>query len=120
MGARLVIAVNLNADMLGRRPPTSGREHRNGAGLLDHLLGREGEGEPPGLIHVMATSLNILQDRLGRSRLAGDPPDVMIAPRVGHIGLMEFDRAAELIDEGRLAVERSRHLLEDALAVLAD
>ena len=55
---------------------------------------------------VMVSTLNIVQDRLTRSRLAGDPPDVHIKPHVGHIGLMEFDRAAELIKEGEAAVER--------------
>ena len=66
----------------------------------------------------MATSLNILQDRLGRSRLAGDPPDVTIAPRVGHIGLLEFERAGELIAEGEASVERTLPFLSEALAVL--
>ena len=64
----------------------------------------------------------ILQAPMGwiaRSRLAGDPPDVHIAPRLGHIGLLEFDRAAEAIREGEAAVERKRHELADALRVLA-
>lgn len=120
MGARLVIAVNLNADMLGRQPPATTRGPKNGGGLIDQLFGRDGDGEEPGLVNVMATSLNILQDRLGRSRLAGDPPDVTIAPRVGHIGLLEFDRAGDLIEEGQAAVERARHMLDDAVDILAD
>jgi len=116
MGARLVIAVNLNADMLGKGSRRGKRKPREEGGrFLEQLFGR---GDDPGLFDVMATALNILQDRLGRSRLAGDPPDVTIAPRVGHIGLLEFDRADELIKEGREAVERSRPFLEEALAVL--
>ena len=67
----------------------------------------------------MNASLNILQDRVGRSRLAGDPPDVSITPRVGHIGLLEFDRAEECIEEGEAAVERALPTLHDALAVLS-
>jgi NTE family protein len=119
MGARLVIAVNLNADMLGkglrRRGGDGEKEREEGGRFLAQLFDRK---DDPGLIDVMATSLGILQDRLGRSRLAGDPPDVTIAPRVGHVGLLEFDRADELIAEGRAAVERSKPFLEEALAVL--
>ncbi|MDP6342138.1 MAG: patatin-like phospholipase family protein [Alphaproteobacteria bacterium] len=128
LGARLVIAVNLNADMLGqrRRAPAGEAEMpagapwpagKSGVSMFDGLFGRE---DSPSMISVMATSLNILQDRLGRSRLAGDPPDVTIAPRVGHIGLLEFDRAEELIAEGEAAVQRSMPFLDEALAVLGD
>ena len=66
----------------------------------------------------MASSLNIMQDRITRSRLAGDPPDVHIAPRLGHIGLLEFDRTDEAIAEGEAAVMRKRPELADALQVL--
>ena len=63
----------------------------------------------------MASSLNIVQDRLTRSRLAGDPPDVMIAPKLGHIGLMEFDRASESIEAGEEAVEQVLSALKKAM-----
>jgi NTE family protein len=59
-----------------------------------------------------------VQDRLARSRLAGDPPDVLIVPRIGHIGLMEFDRAEELIEEGEAAVERAMPDIKAAYSVL--
>jgi len=58
----------------------------------------------------MASSLNIVQDRLTRSRLAGEPPDVMIAPKVAHIGLLQFDRAKESIAAGREAVDQAMPL----------
>jgi NTE family protein len=60
-----------------------------------------------------------LQDRIARSRLAGDPPDVVIDPRIGHIGMAEFDRADELIEEGAAAIERRLPQIHDALNVLA-
>jgi NTE family protein len=66
----------------------------------------------------MFSSLNILQDRIARSRLAGEPPDVAIDPRIGHIGLAEFDRAAELIDAGAAAVEAKLDQIRDGIAVL--
>jgi hypothetical protein len=59
------------------------------------------ESNKPNVFGVMTSPLSIMQDRLTRSRLAGDPPDVQITPRVGHISLLEFERAEELIREGR-------------------
>jgi NTE family protein len=123
MGARLVIAVNLNADMLGsdrQQMMQAQQDGKNGNGgttarLLENLFRRDGT---PGMFNVMASALNILQDRLGRSRLAGDPPDVTIAPRVGHIGLLDFDCAEELIELGEAAVERSMPFLQEALSIL--
>jgi NTE family protein len=129
LGARLVIAVNLNADLIGRgrRPgkhkPTTpealGRDlmerDPESGGKLSHFLGG---GDGPSVFSVMSSSLNILQDRLGRSRLAGDPPDVTIAPRLGHVALLEFDRAPEVIAEGEAAVERAKPFLHEALKVL--
>ena len=143
LGARLIIAVNLNADVLGlsrgqallsgeavgdsqdNGSGNGGNGHNGGNGerlgrgprsLLGSLFRREAA---PNLFNVMAGSLNILQDRLIRSRLAGDPPDVQIAPRVGHIGLLEFDRAEELIAEGEAATERALPWIEEALVALA-
>ncbi len=122
MGARLVIAVNLNADMLGSDRQQMMRAQKNektgnggAARVLENLFRRDGT---PGMFNVMASALNILQDRLGRSRLAGDPPDVTIAPRVGHIGLLDFDCAGELIKQGEMAVERSMPFLQEALTIL--
>ena len=72
----------------------------------------------PSLFGVMVSSLNIIQDRLTRSRLAGDPPDVHIKPRIGHIGLLEFEKAEEMIKEGEAAVERALPELQAAMEVL--
>ncbi len=124
MGARLVIAVNLNADMLGSdRSGKNGASGNSGGGggkenggtMLESLFRRDGT---PSMFNVMAAALNILQDRLSRSRLAGDPPDVTIAPRVGHIGLLDFDQAEELIELGEAAVTRSMPFLKEALKIL--
>ena len=66
----------------------------------------------------MLASFNILMDRITRSRLAGEPPDVLITPHVGHISLLEFDKAEELIALGRKAVDDARPQIESALAYL--
>ena len=50
-----------------------------------------------------------MQDRITRSRMAGDPPDVMVAPQLGHIRLLDFHRAEEAIDEGYACVPAARH-----------
>jgi NTE family protein len=134
MGARVVIAVNLNADPIGciRVPgqriaraigfdllPRHVQGRANGLGFwLRRLFGREPDA--PSLFGAMVQSLNILIDRVTRSRLAGEPPDVTISPRLGHIGLLEFDRAAEVIAEGSAAVEHQRALLAEVISLLGE
>ena len=39
-----------------------------------------------------------MQDRITRSRLAGEPADIVISPRLSHIGLLDFDSAAAAIE----------------------
>ncbi len=123
LGARYVIAVNLNADMFGRGTvmanPDAGGHHppvephevpapSNGLAvrrlIKDQLFGK-GEGAP-GISTVMIDAFNIVQDRIARSRLAGDPPDSLISPRLAGIGLFDFHRADELIERGHLAARR--------------
>ncbi|MBT3702129.1 MAG: hypothetical protein HOE62_20585 [Alphaproteobacteria bacterium] len=130
MGARLVIAVNLNTDHLGRRPSTGSENaptnqslpeqdiESNGrvTGMLKQFLGLN--NPELGLVSVMASSLNIIQDRLTRIRLAGDPPDVTISPHVGNIALLEFNRATEAIAEGERAVELALPSLWEAMDIL--
>lgn len=70
----------------------------------------------PGTFNVVATAINVMQDRITRSRLAGEPPDVVIAPRLSHIGLLEFNRGAEAIEAGYESVMRMRETITHALA----
>lgn len=135
LGAEMVIAVNLNTDIIGksrdaaRLPGTMGfdpitlmedRQKSFVSSLTDSLTRGifRRDADRPSIFGVMTTSLSIMQDRLTRSRLAGDPPDVHITPRVGHIGLLEFDRTEEAIREGEDAVERRRPEIMDALEVM--
>src|SRR5919112_1848882 len=71
----------------------------------------------PGLATVMVDAFNITQDRIARSRLAGDPPDIMVAPKLAKMGLFEFHRAQECIALGRQATERA---LPDIVELLQD
>jgi NTE family protein len=134
MGAQMTIAVNLNADIIGMATrPGSAVPTVAGFDLLeeDHAAAEQARKTPfirrffrrepdhPSLFGVMFSSLNILQDRIARSRLAGDPPDISLDPRIGHVGLAEFDRAAELIDAGVVAVEQKLPQISEALGIFA-
>jgi NTE family protein len=68
---------------------------------------------------VMMDAFNITQDRISRSRLAGDPPDVMISPRLNQVGLFEFYRAEESIKAGEEAAERALADVAEAVASLS-
>jgi NTE family protein len=74
---------------------------------------RRKESPDPGLFDVIAGAVDIMQDRITRSRMAGEPPDVQITPRLSHIGLMDFDRAEESIAEGRAATRRRAAEIEN-------
>jgi len=78
-----------------------------------------GGGGRPGISTVMVDAFNIMQDRITRARLAGDPPDLLITPRVGQIGWFDFHRAADLIDHGARAAERAIDSIQEAINVLA-
>ena len=116
MGADVVIAVNLNGDIVGRHFQQSSSEQLNTgvtARITDLVMEYTGgffenssQEQPPGLFDALAGSVNIMQDRITRSRMAGDPPDVLLHPRLSHIGLLEFYRAAESIREGEKCVQR--------------
>jgi NTE family protein len=127
-GARYVIAVNLNFDVCGRgtidphfEPDVAAECEdepeeaeplpilgKNGTAVR-RLLQRQifGKGDSgPGISTVMMEAFNIVQDRIARSRLAGDPPDAMINLRLGEVGLFDFHRADELIARGEAAANR--------------
>ena len=113
LGADVVIAVNLNAGKVAPHndepteepvPESSGvlQTFRQQASAI--LPTREKGEEPPGLFGAITSSIKIFQDRITRSRLAGDPADVLLSPRVADIGLLEFHRAGEAIEEGERCV----------------
>ncbi|MCS6787410.1 MAG: patatin-like phospholipase RssA [Thiobacillaceae bacterium] len=132
LGAEVVIAVDLNTFLIGRhlrkREPAGNRPAADSltAALMQRLQALplpwreadEGGETPPSLFDTLATSLNIMQVQISRSRLAGEPPDVLITPRVAHLGLLEFHRAREAIAEGRRAVHSALPQLR-ALELLA-
>jgi NTE family protein len=120
LGADIVIAVNLNSGVIGKhnngmRDPLP----ENNRGVLSNLKqqakeysssifpNRSVKDEAPGLFYAIANSVSIVQDGITRSRLAGDPADVLLSPQLAHIGMLEFHRAAEAIREGERCVGSS-------------
>tara|TARA_R110000824_G_scaffold343761_1_gene530430 strand:+ start:52899 stop:53972 length:1074 start_codon:yes stop_codon:yes gene_type:complete len=84
--------------------------------LMRRVIG--GKRREPGIASVMLASLNIVQDRLARMRMAGDPPDVMIAPKVGHLSLLDFDHADELIRLGEEAAEEAIPQINETIELM--
>jgi NTE family protein len=138
LGARVVIAVNLNADLFGRSTTivnfgsdaaeeAAGEDvpkAQHGIGALftpERALKRQflGAAGRPGISTVMVDAFNVMQDRISRSRLAGDPPDVSINPRLGRIGWFDFHRADEAIKLGSEAAEKAVETIGEAIAALA-
>jgi NTE family protein len=130
MGADVVIAVDLGSDMVGRSWRQAPVAEETSIGWTERLLGRLGifgngatandqpavnEPNLPSLLTVLATSINIMQVRIARSRLAGEPADVHLSPRLAHLGPMDFHRADEAIIEGEAAVERMLPALRHSL-----
>ncbi|MDP1613000.1 MAG: patatin-like phospholipase RssA [Sulfuritalea sp.] len=126
MGADIVIAVDLGSDRVGsslRHKPAAeigaaGREPRWAARMRKTFSRpRQSNGELlPSMAGVMTTGIHIMQMRIARSRLAGEPADVLLAPRLGHLALMDYHRGSEAIEEGRAAVIRMLPSLEHALS----
>lgn len=118
LGADIVIAVNLNAQLVGGHMSTASRaevqreadadakrDAKNRSfwqKVVDYL--QSSNTDTPSFFDAVASSVNIMQDRLTRSRMAGDPPEITLIPRLDDFALMDFHRAGEAIEEGRRLV----------------
>jgi NTE family protein len=135
LGARLVIAVNLNSEMFARGATVSNHGsddfdeqahalETEGGGLRGmfggkRALRRQFLGGSPSIPTVMVEAFNVMQDRITRARLAGEPPDVTIAPRIAPIGWFDFHRAEDAIRIGEEAAERAIEDIRNAIAALS-
>ncbi len=131
LGADVVIAVNLNSELVAAGRDLSGEngsateKSRDGGSLIrqkwaakfqELKLGfagqaRKPEAKAPGVFDVLVGSLHIMQDRITRSRLAGDPPDIVLTPRLPGVRLMDFDKAAYAIERGVECVGENLELI---------
>ncbi len=136
LGARLVIAVSLNSDLFGRgtiisnhgtdvsdNPPVNdaevhglGRLFGSGQRSLRQIFGSR---DRPGIPTVMIEAFNVMQDRITRARLAGDPPDVLISPKLGPVGWFDFQRGADAIRIGAEATEKAMEGINEAIDALS-
>ncbi len=115
MGADVVIAVDLNWDLMGRHYERQPPIPESPPGALETLLGKLPGGlgrlksgpasssAMPSILDVLSISLHIMQVRITRSRLSGEPADVLIRPRLADVALMDYHRAAPSIAEGERA-----------------
>lgn len=124
LGADIVIAVDLNSDLLGRRFTEETGEAEASPDewkipsqvpqwlkdAVSPVLARVVQPAPdyPSYFDVLANSLNIMEDRITRSRLAGDPPEILLSPRLPNFTWLDFHRAKEAIAEGAACVERAK------------
>jgi NTE family protein len=141
-GAEIVIAANLSSDVFahsttifahGQKPavtvaptpevldPAPPKRRLGKFFSAERTVQREffGSGGRPGISTVMVDAFNIMQDRITRARLAGDPPDLLISPRVGQVGWFDFHRADDLIAIGARAAERAIESIQEAIEILA-
>lgn len=126
-GAEMVIAVNLNAQLVSAHLSGTSRvevEQHAEVAARDRPLWQKlaaylssGNSENPTFFDVVSASVNILQDRLTRSRMAGDPPDITLLPMLDDYALMDFHRAEHAIEEGRRLVQQDAALLRMLAAV---
>ena len=130
LGADMVIAVNLNADIVSRHSirrkgaekvensaifSTIKKSMKNHSGLF--FKKTDAKDPPPNLLDAISCSMNITQDRMTRSRMAGEPPNIILSPKLSNIGLLEFHRAKEAIQEGKDCVKRILPEIEYEMAV---
>ena len=112
---RLVVAANLHYDQFGRAAVIKYQP------IDDETIGivASEKDERLGITGVMMDAFNIVQDRISRARMAGDPPDISLMPTVGHIGLADFHRAAEAIDVGYEETVKRLHDIRRLQSVVA-
>jgi NTE family protein len=89
LGADFVIAVDLSSPLVGP--------------AVAKVTAEKQQAYHPGMMEIVMSSLNIMSVRITRSRLAGEPADVVIMPRLGQFGLLDYHRSGQAITEGREA-----------------
>ncbi|HET8881805.1 MAG TPA: patatin-like phospholipase RssA [Solimonas sp.] len=136
LGADVVIAVNLNAQLVGAHMSIASRAEAQREADAERKKGADGKNrsfwnkvvtylqssnsDTPSFFDSVASSVNIMQDRLTRSRMAGDPPEITLIPRLDDFALMDFHRAGEAIEEGRRLVRLHENEIRAWTGIRAD
>ncbi|WNN42586.1 MULTISPECIES: patatin-like phospholipase RssA [Winslowiella] len=119
LGADIVIAVDLQhdahlmqQDLLSVTPQSEEQQYEQATswgGKLRQQLSKMAQrriNHSPGAMEIMSTSIQVLENRIKLTRMAGDPPDVLIQPFCPQISTLDFHRADEAIAAGKEAVEK--------------
>ena len=136
MGSDIVIAVDLNHDIIGKnlkigpkRRDKSWRKKKkfsNKVSVKDRVFHEVKEKiknidvplfdsmrqwlvkeHMPNIFDIMLTSINIMENRITQANLRLEPPDILIRPNLGYIKFMDFHRAEEAIFEGYQAAKKA-------------
>ncbi|KPA10006.1 lysophospholipase [Candidatus Magnetomorum sp. HK-1] len=137
MGAEIIIGVNLNTDVVGKHfsnkqpktipiklfdsseseetlNPFKNRLMKTLKQSMNNVfpLRNDPKSKLPNVFDILASTINIMQDRITRSRMAIDPPDILLEPHLSHVGWIEYYRASECIQEGYDAVWKNKEIIE--------
>lgn len=133
LGADRVIAVNPNGALVGgiwepvAREGSAMQELKKLApirllpdGVFEWLSGiwkRSTTTHSPSYLEVVDASIDILVERLRRSRLAGDPPAALVELVYEGVGVLDFHKADRIIEEGRQQVLARKDIIRSGLGV---
>lgn len=132
LGADQVIAVNLNADIINSYEVIESDDNdsvvekktanddsnfwdktKQGFQRALNLVSSDGsQVNEPKSVDVISNSVHIMSSHLTRSRLVGDPPDVLLQPRLKDVGLLQIYKAKDCIEEGYQSVMRMKDEIE--------
>ena len=127
-GADVVIGVNPNAKPMNRvwhprpdRGMADQLEERFGLTLPEGWFGKSADDAPPTpqSVEVVGAAVDMMMEYLRRTRLAGDPADVMLNVELPELLTIEFYRAEEAIDAGRSVTEAAEADIRRALDLAA-
>jgi len=142
LGADIVIAVNLNADLIARnfmKPPPKDKNkksfdqilleallyplpgpwHSTATNLSDRLFKKTNQGveQAPNIMKVLSSCLNIMQHHITTNRMLGDPPEIELSPQLLHADTFDLEKAAKIIIEGEICAEKEIERIKNIISV---
>lgn len=114
LGAEIIIAVNLNHTMTTKRLHNPFKEQKAPSQLnqlMSKWFNRKTTEYKPQYFDVVEATLDIMQSQITKSRMAGEPPDITLCPRLDGYGMFQFDRSFDALQEGYRAVMRNKESL---------
>jgi len=64
------------------------------------LMKEDDSADLPDIFSILFNSINVMQFKIAKSSLKQHPPDILLAPELGKVRLLDFDKAEECIREG--------------------